>query len=154
MLVPVFLPNCGHTICDSCANRIKRKHFEADNRHCPECRTPLPIHLDTFQQNMLIKKRVQQLEANCPFCNKKAELCIILQHLCPEQFIPCENEGCVETMRRREKQQHNEVCPRTFISCNQCNVKVTRESTKKHMEAECPKREAKCPLGCQSVVIR
>ena len=90
------------------------------------------------------------MEAHCPFCNKKAELCIILQHCCPKQFIPCENEECEETMRR-EKQENNEICPRTFINCNHCNVKVTRENTKKHMEAECPKRQIKCPLGCQSV---
>ena len=154
MLVPVFLPNCGHTICDLCATTIKNKHNEADNRHCPECRATLPILLETFQQNLLIKRRVQQLEAQCPSCSMKAALSIILQHCCPEQRVQCDNEGCELTMRRRDKQEHNEVCPRTFITCNQCSVAVARESINKHLEDECRKRETKCPLGCKSVVTR
>ena len=149
MFEPVVL-QCGHTYCLSCVSRIKSS---VQNRHCPDCRLAIP-HSSTVQCNYIVKQVVEKLKGKCTLCHKEGLIDEVMAHACPEEEIVCDNYGCLEKMRRKNKEEHKSVCQHRKDKCKECGIEMLTKDTEQHSEQYCPSGAISCPLGCEKQMKR
>ncbi|XP_078368206.1 TNF receptor-associated factor 3-like [Oculina patagonica] len=141
MLDAVILPECGHTFCNSCVSRVRQEAI----KKCPYCRN---IIKGTSQTNYTVKKLVAQIRARCNLCGREDVVEALIQHKCPEEERECYNEGCKETVKRKDKRTHAEECLYRIISCEKCYGDTTVANEDVHIEQMCPETTMSCPLKC------
>ena len=72
--------------------------------------------------------------------------------------LPCPNEGCREdNMSQKYLETHAQTCPFTIIECGACGLSFPRRLQSRHLQDECPLRDAKCPymtIGCTTSLLQ
>ncbi|KAJ1494542.1 hypothetical protein T484DRAFT_1765259 [Baffinella frigidus] len=73
---------------------------------------------------------------------------------CPRATIECPNEGCTESLLRKDLPGHEATCEHRVVNCRHCWRKVAYRSLAEH-EGRCPLAEIECPNeGCGVRMIR
>ncbi|EDO46941.1 predicted protein [Nematostella vectensis] len=142
MLVPVVMPNCGHSCCSSCAKRVNRK--------CPECREEFGATAE-LRENISLKRIIRRLQAKCKRCPFNGELGLVLDHLCPERETECTNPSCNVKVKRSALSSHLQVCPQKMTECAECQKRMPRALLERHSQYECFQRMVQCVLCTENV---
>ena len=119
---PVQCENNEHYFCRKCMT----KHLE-NSETCPTCmdqltletlRPPSRIILEIFSQ--LKKPRCRHVSRGCTE-NVEVEDVLLHEQMCGYAPVVCSNEGCKETVNRRDQESHEtEECKFRKITCESC----------------------------------
>ena len=75
---------------------------------------------------------------SCPHCEKVDEHQKIVEHMvkeCLEALIKCKNDGCLETMKRKDMDTHQKHCPHQSVPCKYSKQIGCKEVVvRKHMD--------------------
>ena len=119
--------------------------------HMAVCQfTPVPCPKQCEDTILLLRKDLDyHINNECPNRDCECEYCGVMgtyanitrihYALCKEKVVPCHNEGCTQTMKRRMIDDHVEDdCEYTEVSCKYanigCEVKLKRKGMKTHEE--------------------
>ncbi|CAB4008195.1 TNF receptor-associated factor 4-like [Paramuricea clavata] len=143
---PVQLEECGHRLCYSCLQELRRRQGECCV--CPLDRRPVSATKMFFDK--AAKRAILSQTVKC--CNWKrkcdwsGELSSLEDHLknCNFEEIQCTNAGCDEMLTRRSLQYHlSAKCKLRIVSCSFCTETYCYKDNKVHM-----KRCKRLPLEC------
>lgn len=108
--------------------------------------------------NKHVKEECEWREVSCNHCKTKGTHQFITgQHKrsCPEVFVTCENAECKKSIRRKDLQEHQNICPKQLLDCSfmsvGCTTKVKREDMDKHNESYIKKHLSKTVTKLKSV---
>ena len=144
---------CGENACHLCIVN------EAENgRPCPipGCRNKrVKINLNRDLRSIILESDVycQSKEAGCGWMGKLDELDKHFKNECPYAEEECQHH-CGVSIQRRFIKDHERVCKRLPIECNQCGKVYKRHCHSIHVKV-CPFTVVKCPfniVGCKSEV--
>ncbi len=131
---PVQCQHNEHYFCRKCIT----KHLE-NSETCPLCmdqltletlRPPSRIILDIVSQ--LKKPRCSHVSRGCTE-NVQVEELLLHEQTCGYAPVVCWNEGCKETVNRRDKESHEtEECKFRKITCESCDEELVHVDFEKH----------------------
>ena len=131
---PVQCQHNEHYFCRACIT----KHLE-NSETCPLCmdqltletlKPPSRIILDVVSQ--LKKPRCSHVSRGCTE-NVQVEQLLLHEETCGYAPVVCSNEGCEETLNRRDKESHEtEECKFRKITCDSCNEELAYVDFEKH----------------------
>ena len=131
---PVQCQNNEHYFCRTCIT----KHLE-NSETCPLCMDQLT--LETLRPaprvvasvvSQLKKPRCSHVSRGCTD-NVQVEGFLLHEETCGYAPAVCSNEGCKETVNRRDKESHEtEECKFRKITCESCNKELTYVDYEKH----------------------
>jgi hypothetical protein len=131
---PVQCQNNEHHFCRGCIT----KHL-GNSETCPLCmeqltletlRPPSRIILDIVAQ--LKKPRCSHVSRGCEE-NVQVEELLLHEQTCDYAPVVCSNEGCKETVNRRDKESHEtEECKFRKITCESCDEELVYVDYEKH----------------------
>ena len=130
-----------------CNRKIKRCEM---NNHLEVC-LKLIVQCPNQAQGCVAQCKREHLNQHCQVCPKRQHTCpycglrgihefIMTQHTeeCQEIPVPCKNRSCKEKFRRREIENHQEICPKKIIQCPfstiGCTAEIKIEELEKHEE--------------------
>ena len=131
---PVQCQHNEHYFCRTCIT----KHLE-NSETCPLCKDQLTLEtlkppsriiLDIVSQ--LKKPRCSHVSRGCTE-NVQVEELLLHEETCGFAPVVCSNEGCEETVNRRDKESHEiEECQFRKITCESCNEELAHVDFEKH----------------------
>ena len=131
---PVQCQNNEHYFCRSCIT----KHL-GNSETCPLCmdqltietlRPPSRIILDLVSK--LKRPRCSHVSRGCTE-NVQVEALLLHEETCGYAPVVCSNEGCKETVNRRDKESHEtEECKFRKITCESCDEELVYVDYDKH----------------------
>ena len=131
---PVQCQNNEHHFCRGCIT----KHL-GNSKTCPLCmeqltletlRPPSRVILDIVAQ--LKKPRCSHVSRGCEE-NVQVEELLLHEQTCGYAPVVCSNEGCKETVNRRDKQSHEtEECKFRKITCESCDEELVYVDYERH----------------------
>ena len=131
---PVQCQNNEHYFCRKCIT----KHLE-NSETCPMCmdqltletlRPPSRIILEILSQ--LKKPGCSHVSRGCTE-NVKADELLLHEQTCGYAPVVCSNEGCKQTVNRRDKESHEtKECKFRKITCEDCNEEMMYVDYEKH----------------------
>ena len=74
------------------------------------------------------------------------------QHFTECDYVPvkCKNQGCQETVKRCDEEEHTKICPFQKIRCKLCELGYLRNDTESHfeicLEAQIPCDKCEIPI--------
>ena len=131
---PVQCQNNEHYFCRKCIT----KHLE-NSETCPLCmeqltletlRPPSRIVLEMVSQ--LKKPRCRHVSRGCTE-NVEVEDVLLHEQTCGYAPVVCSNEGCKETVNRRDQESHEtEECKFRKITCESCDEELVYVDYERH----------------------
>ena len=131
---PVQCQNNEHYFCRECVT----KHL-GNSETCPLCMEQLTLEtlrpvprviLDIVAQ--LKKPRCSHVSRGCEE-NVQVEELLLHEQTCGYAPVVCSNEGCKETVNRRDKESHEtEECKLRKITCESCDEELVYVDFEKH----------------------
>ncbi len=131
---PVQCQSNEHYFCRKCLT----KHLE-NSQTCPLCMDQLS--LETLRPaprivasvvSQLKKPRCSHVSRGCTE-NVQVEELLLHEQTCGYASVVCSNEGCKETMNRRDKESHEtEECKFRKITCESCDEELVYVDFEKH----------------------
>ena len=131
---PVQCQNNEHYFCRKCVT----KHL-GNSETCPLCMEQLTLEtlrpaprviLDIVAQ--LKKPRCSHVSRGCEE-NVQVEELLLHEQTCGYAPVVCSNEGCKETVNRRDKESHEtEECKLRKITCESCDEELVYVDYEKH----------------------
>ena len=131
---PVQCQNNEHYFCRKCIT----KHLE-NSQTCPLCMDQLT--LETLRPaprivasvvSQLKKPRCSHVSRGCTE-NVQVEELLLHEQTCGYAPVVCSNEGCKETVNRRDKESHEtEECKFRKITCESCDEELAHVDFEKH----------------------
>lgn len=147
--------SCGHIFCLHCIRVLLENGSSAK---CPKDSVLIRSN-EVFQDNCC-KREIQNLEVYCtnyPDCSSTAPLCHLQEHLktCQYATIKCPNQGCPETLPRRDLKEHSHnLCVHRKEPCPHCHQRYTIAQIKDHENTVCPEVKVPCPNKCTQIIQR
>jgi hypothetical protein len=146
---------CGKNACKSC---IAKKADDREPCPIPGCdheNQCVEISFNRDLHHEILKSRVYctSKESGCEWVGSLENLD---KHLleCPFHEVECQN-SCGMKFQRRMVKEHEAVCERFPIKCEQCGNVYERRDQSKHLDA-CSLTKVKCPfsiVGCTAEVL-
>ena len=138
--------NCGIIYCEPCL----KISLEKDER-CPSCREGAK-----FEHCKSLLRRLDALQFKCNnwLCREIMGYKELPYHICPNDILYCQIEGCTWKDARMYFLIHAQECPCEVIHCpNKCEEMIKRGDIPKH-RGVCLLEEVKCPNKCYFSCIR
>ena len=131
---PVQCQNNEHHFCRKCVT----KHLE-NSETCPLCMEQLtletlrpPSRIVASVVSQLKKPRCSHVSRGCEE-NVQVEELLLHEQTCGYAPVVCSNEGCKETVNRRDKESHEtEECKFRKITCESCDEELVYVDFEKH----------------------
>ena len=131
---PVQCQNNEHYFCRKCLT----KHLE-NSEKCPLCMDQLtletlrPVPRVTLEIISQLKKpRCRHVSRGCTE-NVEVEGVLLHEQTCGYAPVVCSNEGCKETVNRRDQESHEtEECKFRKITCESCNEELVHSDYDRH----------------------
>jgi len=175
--------SCEHVFCHSCYNQYKENNINcpiSNKKFIDEKTTNLPLI-----SSIINKLNVYCINKNkdCNWRGKLSELKSHINNDCPKEIVICIYEGCNEKMSREDlqyhiifcnwrteeclqchqliahilKEEHDDICPKKIIKCEQCNMEIMRELLDAHKKNICECTFVNCifkDFGCNEYLMR
>ena len=131
---PVQCQNNEHYFCRKCIT----KHLE-NSETCPLCMDHLtlenlrPVPRVIFEIISQLKKpRCRHVSRGCVE-NVEVEDVLLYEQTCGYAPVVCSNEGCKETVNRRDQESHEtEECKFRKITCESCDEELVHADYERH----------------------
>ncbi len=131
---PVQCQSNEHYFCRKCLT----KHLE-NSQTCPLCMDQLtletlrpPSRIVASVVSQLKKPRCSHVSRGCTE-NVQVEELLLHEQTCGYAPVVCSNEGCKETVNRRDKESHEtEECKFRKITCESCEEELVYVDFEKH----------------------
>ena len=132
---PVQCENNKHYFCRACITKRLR-----NSQTCPQCLDQLtletlrePSRIVTSVVSQLKKPRCSHVSRGCTE-NVQVEELLLHEQTCGYAPVVCSNEGCQETVNRRDKESHEtEECKFRKITCESCDEEMKYGLYEKHL---------------------
>ncbi|KAF9232743.1 hypothetical protein BU15DRAFT_54684 [Melanogaster broomeanus] len=148
---PTTTRTCMHTFCYECIVEAVQ--------HSPQCpidRSALSMD-DLTPANPIVKHLVDELIVECPQrsagCPHTCQRQLLESHVkdtCQYVTVPCPEEGCDQSILRRDRGNHVDICVHRSTRCDGCGVTVKHAAycCQDH-NLECSSKTASCS-SCSS----
>ena len=150
---PQITECCGKNACRPCIIKVAE-----NDGPCPICRRPcVKINFNRGLYSDILESKVYCLwkEAGCQWADKLDHLDKHIKEDCPFVEEECQRR-CGMRIQRRGIKDHETICERFPIECQQCGKAVyERRNELSHLKA-CPFTRVKCPfniVGCTTEVL-
>ena len=131
---PVQCQNNEHYFCQKCIT----KHLE-NSETCPMCMDQLTVETLRPVPRVILEIISQLKKPGCSHVsrgcteNVKADELLLHEQTCGYAPVVCSNEGCKQTVNRRDKESHEtKECKFRKITCEDCNEEMMHVDYEKH----------------------
>ena len=131
---PVQCQNNEHYFCRKCIT----KHLE-NSETCPMCMEQLTLETLRPVPRVILEIISQLKKPGCSHVSRgcteniKADELLLHEQTCDYAPVVCSNEGCKQTVNRRDKESHEtKECKFRKITCEDCNEEMMYVDYEKH----------------------
>ena len=131
---PVQCQANEHYFCRECIT----KHLQ-NSQTCPTCKDELTLETLRPAPRIIVNVVSKIKKPRCSFVsrgckeNVKAEELLLHQQTCDFAPVVCSNEGCEETVNRRDKESHeSEACMFRMTTCESCSKEMMYRDYQMH----------------------
>ena len=129
---------------EGCSRQGNLKDIDKHIKQCPN----QEVTCDKCKNNMQRQQLQNHVENKCLKRDFKCVHCQIVgkydfitgrhQEECPNIVLPCENDGCLQKVKRCKMGEHRQTCPKEIVKCPYydigCHTEMTREDIDQHEE--------------------
>ncbi|XP_057299086.1 TNF receptor-associated factor 3-like [Hydractinia symbiolongicarpus] len=148
---------CGHGMCKSCLEGLKKSSSERKGFICPTCRRK--VDNNSVTPAAMINRIILSVKVKCELVSKGCEwigelgnMEDHLQKRCRFQLASCSFKHCEKKMERHKLKKHQEKCPYNLEKCQYCNLTFFRSQIQDH-HSTCDRYPVKCPNDCSDELM-
>ena len=136
---PVQCQANEHYFCRECITNRLQNSQRSCSQTCPTCKDELTLETLRPAPRIIVNIVSKIKKPRCSFVtrgckeNVKVEEILLHQQTCGFAPVVCSNEGCEETMNRRDQRSHErEACVFRMTTCESCAEEMMYRDFEKH----------------------
>ncbi|XP_057299205.1 TNF receptor-associated factor 4-like isoform X2 [Hydractinia symbiolongicarpus] len=133
---------CGHGMCKSCLEGLKKSSMERKSFICPTCREKVDNNSVTSaamidRMILSVKVKCELVSKGCEWIGELSDMKNHLQKRCEFQLVSCTFKYCEKKVERHKLKNHKEKCPYRLEKCQFCDLTFFRSQFQDHLQKKC-----------------